>query len=230
MLQSLLQWMGYGLCHQLPERSFFGGGVQVSVCARDTGIYIGILLSLAMIAAVHRGSRPRGFPTRAGWVAIALMIGAMAIDGVTEYSGLRPTTNELRLITGLLAGYAIGALIAPMINDELWRGGSRERVLNTPWRLAIWIASVPVAYAAVYWALPLLGVGYPILVAVAIVAALVAVNLIMVCMLPVFERRADTWRQTIAPIAVAIVVAFVEIWLSALLREAFVTTANRIIG
>ena len=117
-LQALLHWMGYGLCHQLPERSFFGGGVQVPVCARDTGIYFGVLLSLGLVSVIHKGSRPRGFPTRAGWVAIAMMIATMAVDGGTEYAGLRGTTNELRLITGLLSGFAIGALIAPMINDE----------------------------------------------------------------------------------------------------------------
>jgi uncharacterized membrane protein len=230
VLQQFLHWLGYGLCHQLPERSFFGGGVQVSVCARDTGIYFGILISLAIIAALHRGSRPRGLPTRSGWVVIALMVGAMALDGVTEYSGMRPTTNELRLITGLLAGFAIGAVIAPMINDELWRTGSSEHVLNTPRRLAIWVAAVPVAYVVVYWGLPLLGVGFPILVAMAIVAALTAVNLIMVAMLPVFERRADGVRQTLAPIAVAVVVAFVEIWLSGLLRDFLVTAVTRAVS
>ena len=227
MLQAILHWIGYGLCHQLPERSFFGGGVQVPVCARDTGIYLGVLLSLAIIAVVHRGSRPRGLPTRAGWFAIALMAGAMALDGGTEYAGLRGTTNELRLITGLLAGFAIGAVIAPMINDELWRTGSNERVLDTPWRLAIWLSAVPIAYAVVYWAMPLLGVGYPILVAIAIVATLTAVNLVMVSMLPAFERQADGLWQALPPIAVAVAVSFVEIWLAGLLRTALVAAATR---
>jgi len=230
LLQAILHWMGYGLCHQLPERSFFGGGVQVPVCARDTGIYLGVLLSLAIISALHRGSRPRGLPTRSGWVAIALMVGAMALDGVTEYAGLRGTTNELRLITGLLCGFAIGALVTPMINDEMWRHGSSEHVLNTPWRLAIWVSAVPVAYAAIYWGLPLLGVGYPILIAVAIVATLTSINLVMVCMLPAFERRADTWRQALPAIAVAVAVSFAEIWLAGLLRGALVSAATRLGG
>jgi len=230
LVQAVLHWMGYGLCHQLPDRSFFGGGVQLPVCARDTGIYIGILVSLALISRLHQGSRPRELPTRSGWIAIALMIGTMALDGGTEYAGLRSTTNELRLITGLLAGFAIGAVITPMINDEMWRTASPERVLNTPWRLAIWISAVPVTYAAVYWGLPRLGIGYPILVAVAIVATLAAVNLIMVCMLPPFERRADSLRQTLVPIAIAVAVAFVEMWLAGLLREALVALVTRFAG
>ncbi|MDR3685764.1 MAG: DUF2085 domain-containing protein [Coriobacteriia bacterium] len=230
MLQAVLHWMGYGLCHQLPERSFFGGGVQLPVCARDTGIYIGVLVSLALISWLHRGSRPRELPTRSGWIAIALMIGAMALDGGTEYAGLRSTNNELRLITGLLAGFAIGAVITPMLNDELWRTGSQERVLNTPRRLAIWIAAVPVTYAVVYWGLPLLGVGYPILAALAIVGTLTSVNLIMVCMLPPFERRAERLSQALAPIAVAVAVAFLEMWLAGLLRGALVALAIRLAG
>jgi uncharacterized membrane protein len=230
VLQAILHWMGYGLCHQLPERSFFGGGVQVPVCARDTGIYFGVLLSLAIISVVHRGSRPRGLPTRVGWVAIALMVGAMGLDGGTEYAGLRGTTNELRLITGLLAGFAIGAIIAPMINDELWRTGSHERVLDTPWRLALWLTAVPIAYAVIFWGLPLLGIAYPILVAFAIVGTLTSVNLVMVCMLPPFERRADGLRQALPPIAVAVAVSFAEIWLSGLLRTMLVAAATRLGG
>ena len=136
-------------------------------------------------------------PSNAAWVAMALMVGAMALDGVTEYMGMRSTTNELRLITGLLAGFAIGALVAPMINDELWRTSSRERVLDTPWKLAAWLAAVPLAYVLVYWGLPLLGVGYPILVAAFIVGTLTAVNLVMVCTLPPFERRAEQLSQSV---------------------------------
>ena len=60
MIQSFLHWLGFGLCHQLPERSFFGGGTQVPVCARDTGIYLGFMLSLiADLARAQGGPPPR---------------------------------------------------------------------------------------------------------------------------------------------------------------------------
>ena len=167
-------------------------------------------------------------PTRAGWVAIVLMIGSMALDGGTEYAGLRTTTNELRLITGLLAGFAVGALLTPMLDDELWRTGSRDHVLDTPWRLAGWIAAVPVSYAVIFWGLPLLGIGYPILAAVAIVVTLTAVNLVLVCMLPFFERRADHLWQAWAPLLVACAVGWIEIWAAAAIRTGVVALAARI--
>jgi len=228
MLQAFLHWMGYGLCHQLPERSFFGGGVQVPVCARDTGIYIGFLVSLAVIALVHRGSRPKEFPPTSTWIAIGLMIGSMALDGGTEYAGLRSTTNELRLITGLLAGFAIAAILAPMLNDELWRSAARERVLDTPWRLAIWLAAVPLCYVVVFWGLPLLGVIYAIVVAVAIVGTLTAVNLVIVCMLPMFERRAERFSDLWLALLIAAGLGFVEIQLSWLLRAGLVALAGNV--
>jgi uncharacterized membrane protein len=220
--------MGYGLCHQLPERSFFGGGVQAPVCARDTGIYFGVLISIALISALHRGRRPREFPPAMTWVAIALMIGAMGLDGVTEYSGLRTTTNELRLITGLLAGFAIGAILMPMINDELWRRASKERVLDTPEKLLIWLAAVPVSYAVIYRGLPFLGIGFPLLIAAAILGTLSAINLIMVCMLPMFERRAEKLWQAWGALLGALALSFLEIWLSGLLRVALVALAAKV--
>jgi uncharacterized membrane protein len=227
VVAAILHWMGYGLCHQLPERSFSAGGIQVPVCARDTGIYIGVVVSLALISVLHGGRRPMKFPRWSGWTAIALMIGAMGLDGTTEYAGLRTTTNELRLITGLLAGFAIGAIIVPMLNDEMWRVSSPERVLDTPLRLAVWLAAVPAAYAVVWWLLPLLGVVYPILVAVAIVATLAAVNLIVVCMLPPFERRATSLVSAAPQIAIAVGIAFAEMWLAGLLRDALTVVAAR---
>ena len=228
VLQSFLQWFGFGLCHQLPERSFYGGALQVPVCARDTGIYVGFLVSLVVISAVHRGSRPREFPAPAGWVAVGLMIAAMGLDGVSSYAGLRTTTNELRLITGLLAGYAIAAVLTPMINDEFWRTGSRERVLDPGGRLLVWLGTVPLTFVAVFFGAPLLGVGYPLLVVATILATLTAVNLVLVCLTPPFERKADRLTDGWAAILAALALSFLEIWLSGLLRLWLESVASRL--
>lgn len=228
MLQSFLTWLGFGLCHQLPERSFFGGGVQVPVCARDTGIYFGFVISLAVIAAVHRGSRPRSFPALSGWVAIGLMIGAMGIDGVSSYAGWRTTTNDLRLITGLLAGFAIAALLAPMLNDELWRTGSQERVLAPAWRLFTWLAAIPLSFLAIRYVAPLFGVGYPIMVAIAIVVTLTSVNLVMVCLTPPFERRADRLSDAWLALLLGLGLTILEIWLSGLLRLGLIALVGKV--
>lgn len=228
MLQTYLHWFGFGLCHQLPERSFFGGGVQLPVCARDTGIYFGFCLAVALTWFLHRPERPREFPTPTGWVVFALMLGSMALDGVTEYSGLRSTTNELRLITGLAAGFAIAMLVVPMLNDTLWRLSHRVHVLDPGWRLAVFSAAVPVAYVVLWWGAPLLGVGYAILATLAILVTLTCVNLVMVGLLPWFDRKAETWTDILTPAALAFVLACFEIFLAGMLRVWLNALAARI--
>ena len=218
MLQSILHGLGYGLCHQLPERSFFGGGTQVPVCARDTGIYLGFVVSLALISLLHRPNRPKQFPGVAGSVAIILMITAMAIDGVSSYGGFRTTTNDLRLITGILTGFAMAAIVVPMLNDELWVRAANERVLSPVWRLLAWLAGVPVVFATVRWLAPFLGVLYPAIVAVAVLVTLTTVNLVIVGLFPLFERRAERLSDAWLAILIALTLSGIEIAASGLLR------------
>jgi uncharacterized membrane protein len=228
VLQQFMHWLGFGLCHQLPERSFFGGGVQLPVCARDTGIYVGFCVAMVLVWALHRPERPRDLPSPLGWTAFALMVGSMAIDGGSQYLGFRTSTNELRLMTGLLCGFGIAMLLVPMLNDCVWRTANNSRVLDPPWRLGVFVAAVPVLYAAVWWGAPLLGIAYPVAVAVAVLITLTCVNLVMVCITPWFERKAvrlvDVWPAAL----VALALSFLEVWLAGLLRYALVALAGRI--
>ena len=198
MLDALFRAVGYGLCHQLPERSFAAGGYQLPVCARDTGIYIGFALSLLVIALLERGRKPLEAP-RVPWLVLgAAFLGAMAYDGVTSYAGLRSTTNDLRLITGLLAGYALPLLVVPMLNSQMWRGLSGVRLFEGA-RGWLWLVSLPIGYAVATWVLPVTGVLYPVLTTIAIIVTFLAVNLVFVTLIPHFERRAgklrDAWMQ-----------------------------------
>lgn len=228
MLESALHWLGFGLCHQLPERSFFGGGVQVPVCARDTGIYVGFCAALVLLWLLHRPKRPNGFPGTAGWIAFGLLVGSMALDGGTQYLGLRSSTNALRLITGILSGFAIAMLIAPMLNDCVWRRSDNVPVLAPAWRLGVFLTAAPIVYASVWWGAPVLGVAYPVLVGVAVLVTLVCVNLVMVCITPWFERKANTLRDVWPAALVALIVALLEVWLAAMLRYGLVGLVERV--
>jgi uncharacterized membrane protein len=218
MLQDLLHWMGYGLCHQLPERSFFGGGVQVPVCARDTGIYLGFVIAFIVIAVIHRGDRPREFPPATAWVLMGVFLAAMGFDGVSSYAGLRETTNSLRLITGLGVGFSAAAIVFPMLQDELWRTQTQNRVLDPTWRLLVWLAGVPLAFVAIRWGAPFLGVAYPVVVAASTVATLAAVNLVIVAMLPPFDRQGERLRDVLVPVLLAVLAAIAEIAVAGFLR------------
>src|SRR5262245_11882327 len=47
----LVYGIGSGICHQLPERSFYLWGRQLPVCARCAGIYAGAALTVIVMAA-----------------------------------------------------------------------------------------------------------------------------------------------------------------------------------
>lgn len=227
MLERFLHWVGFGLCHQLPQRSFFGGGIQLPVCARDTGIYVGFVVALTAIALLHRPSRPRGFPSPRTWFVLAAFVGAMVFDGVTSYAGLRATTNDIRLLTGLMAGFAAAAMLAPILNDVLWRQSDAARVLDPAWRLVAWMALLPATFVAVRWGAGYLGIGYPLLVTACIFATFSAINVAIVSMRPKFDRASARLGQVWPQVVIALVMTLAELEASALMREFIFRFATR---
>jgi uncharacterized membrane protein len=108
---STLFWnIGYAFCHQLPDRSFFFADLQLPLCARDTGTYLGFLIVFAYWVVLKRyrnGSNPDLLVL--AFAAVGMLF--FVIDGVSSYSGVYSTNNAIRLFTGLLMGVAIGLLL-----------------------------------------------------------------------------------------------------------------------
>lgn len=227
VLDAWMHWLGYGLCHQLPERSFFGGSHQVPVCARDTGIYLGFTVAFAILALVWGRSRPTEMPH---WSALAVAAAGvlwMAWDGVTSYAGWRVTTNDLRFATGLATGWAIAVVIFPMLNGELWRRAGRGRGPAGWLGTLLWIAPAPIVFLIVRDAFPFLGIGYPLLVSACILFTFGAVNLVVVTLVPPFERRAERLRDAWLPILLALGLTAAELALTAWLKLVLVGIASR---
>lgn len=220
MLQEFFDALGFGLCHQLPQRSFFAGGFQLSVCARDTGIYLGFAIGLLVLWLIARKGRPIDLPRWPVLVIVALFVVAMGVDGVTSYAGLRQTTNDIRLITGLMTGWALATLTFPMLNSQLWTNCRSGRVPDGPAQVAAWLVGLIAAFTALRWVAPLLGVVYPLLLAVAIFATFTAVNLVFVGLVPAFERKARTITDLLPALAIAFLLTLVELAATAWLRSA----------
>ena len=227
-METLLHWIGFGLCHQLPERSYFGGGVQVPVCARDTGIYVGFAVGLAILALLERGRRSSDAPPLLSGIALVGFIGMMALDGLTSYMGLRVTTNELRLFTGTLAGFALSAFTLPLLNGQLWVAPGSGRVLPTARQFGLFSLAAAGTTALVGLAGPAFGVAYPLTVGASILLTFTAVNLVIVCLLPWFERKARRLRDAWVPVGIAFGLSIIELAFSAALKNWMLVIAERV--
>jgi uncharacterized membrane protein len=228
MIDAALHWLGYGLCHQLPDRSFFAAGHQLPVCARDTGVYLGFVVALLVMTAFDRGRRRTGMPP--AWllgVGFAALV-AMGWDGITSYAGLRATTNLIRLATGTGVGFAIALVIGPLLNTQLWRRRSDERVLGSPVEGLVWCAAAPVTFALTLWGGPSLGILYPLAVGVAILVTFTAVNLVLVSLVPYFERAHDHLRDAWPALLCAFALSLVEFALADWLRLALLSLVRRV--
>ena len=228
MVNTALHWLGYGLCHQLPDRSFFGGGQQLPVCARDTGIYLGFVVALLVMTRLDRGRRRTGMPP--AWllgVGFAAIV-ALGWDGITSYAGLRTTTNVIRLATGTGAGFAIALVIGPLLNTQLWRQRSEERVLGSPIEGVMWCLAAPVTFAATLWGGPLIGIAYPLTVAVAVLVTFTAVNLALVSLVPSFERTFDRLRDAWPAVLWALALSLLEFVLADWARLALLSLIKQV--
>ena len=98
--------VGAMICHQLPERSFHLWGVQLPVCARCTGIYVGSAVFALAGRLLPRAERPAA---RAALIASAVPTAATL---VFEWSTGQTPSNTTRALAGVPIGAAVAWVIA----------------------------------------------------------------------------------------------------------------------
>jgi uncharacterized membrane protein len=93
------------LCHGKPERCLYLFDVPMPICARCTGIYVGVLGGLMLFPLMPW--------LREKWMRVAAFaaLAPLAVDGLTQLAGLRESTNPLRIATGVITGLAFGLWI-----------------------------------------------------------------------------------------------------------------------
>jgi uncharacterized membrane protein len=79
-------------CHRLSDRSFFICNRQFHICARCTGLLVGMFLSLILLLLPARNYIALLFP---------VFLGILLLDGLTQHFHLRKSNNLLRFFTGI---------------------------------------------------------------------------------------------------------------------------------
>jgi uncharacterized membrane protein len=137
-----LEFIGYGACHQRLNLSFSYMQEHMPVCSRCAGIYIGIILSAALILLFERKIRNQ-FSGRKITAVTVILFAVMAAESVLSSLKIIPSYNSVRFLTGYSVGWFLPLLILPLLNSVVFGPGvcQPEQYLKKAWHFVIWIFS-----------------------------------------------------------------------------------------
>jgi uncharacterized membrane protein len=95
------------ICHQLPDRAWHLWGHPLALCARCTGLLLGVTLGTAWGFFLRRNGRP-AVPGRR-WLLLSILL--MAVDITAPWAGGYQNTLLSRSLTGAF----VGCLAAPYL-------------------------------------------------------------------------------------------------------------------
>jgi len=90
----------YLFCHGIPERCFTIRGQTFPICARCTGLLIGVAAGFLLPATGY-------LPSVVAIGLALLLVAPLLVDGFTQLAGLRHSTNSLRIATGATGGLGV---------------------------------------------------------------------------------------------------------------------------
>lgn len=228
--------IGYAVCHRITERSFTIGGRQMPLCARCTGMYLGVFLSFITPILARRSHWIRLPPKRVS-VVLGVFILLFAVDGINSYSHFfenaphlyRPQ-NWLRLVTGMGAGLSMGTIVFPALAQTLWRDqinlapvGQLRELAGLILISALIVVLVLVGQPVVLYILGLAS-------AAGVLFILTAIGVMLLLILTRRDARALEFRQVALPIAGGLLFAVLQIGIIAYARYAITGTMTGIPG
>lgn len=209
--------IGYAICHRLPHHSLVIGGRQLPLCARCTGIYLGVAASLATMTWLGR-RRCAELP-RPGLLAVLLtFIAVMGVDGLNSYLTLYPgmphlyePQNWLRLFSGMLHGIALASLLYPIFNQTVWADVEWTPALRNLGELALMVVTGAAGVGLTLARLPVLLYPLALIGGGGVLTMLTMINIVILVTMARRENRTRTWRQAMALLAVGLAAALVEV-------------------
>ncbi len=121
-------FIGSLVCHQIPGRTLFIDGIPLPLCARDTGIYLGIFIVL--VYCIARGKiKADGVPSTRISIVLTILMIPMMVDAVTSYVSIRQTDNITRLVTGIFFGMSLAVFLIPAANFKAY-GVNKLKVVD----------------------------------------------------------------------------------------------------
>ena len=211
------KWIGYALCHQMPDRSFIAHEHQYPLCARCTGMYLGFVTGVIFLLLRGRTKAAR-LPPQPIIVLLVGFIMIMGIDGVNSTISIIPnapqlyhTTNLHRIITGTLYGLALSALFPPIFNSAIWSEPSGERTIKN-WRelgVLLLVAAIEIAILLAFTDQMLIPIS--IITIGGILLLLSLLNSVIMLSVRKMENAVSAWRQLALPLLFGLALGLIEV-------------------
>ena len=112
-----MERMGSAVCHQMAERSFIFDGMQMPLCARCTGIYIGAFFAFCFFFLKKRMGNGRPFSVMQALLT-GLAVLPVGIDGVGSYLGFWESSQLMRIFSGSLVGAVVPGFLLMAVNMD----------------------------------------------------------------------------------------------------------------
>lgn len=156
-LENKARAAGYAVCHQIESHRIDFAGRYLPLCARCTGMFLGTLVSLALL---QKRKHAAGNPSKVFQVILVIFLSAFIVDGVNSTLSLFPVIpqlyapdNLLRLITGFMMGMVIGNLVMVLWHQTWWKQMSALPALSD-WKHFILMIVVNALVGLIVWLQP----------------------------------------------------------------------------
>jgi Ni/Fe-hydrogenase subunit HybB-like protein len=142
-------------------------------------------------------------------------------DWGASHLGLYESSNNIRFITGFLAGSSIMSIVFPVFNYQYYKQSSNARIFKSPKQLIVYFLIIAIFIAATLLRFSFLSLFYYYLSALSVFFTFFFINLLMLLLIPVFANRAHRLisRFLILPSIISLVLTFLELFISYKLHE-----------
>lgn len=231
-LMGKLDAVGYAICHRIDARSFQINGIPMPLCARCTGIYLGVMTSFLVMFASGR-TRVSRLPPAKVIAVLVFFVAVMGFDGINSYihlfpgaSGLYEPHNWLRLVTGMYCGVAMFNVVFPVFNGVVWRNADPQRGINNLRELAGLCAVAGCVVLLVLTERPVFLWVFGFLSTIGVVLILTMIGTVLFLSITRFDRNAIAWRHLMIPLMAGLTIAVIEIGAIDIVRYALTGTWN----
>lgn len=209
--------VGYAICHRIAVRSFHTQDRPLPLCARCTGIYLGVITGLVFLVQRGRG-RSSGLPPTNLLLVMALSGAALAFDGLNSYLSLftfyRPLYqphNILRLVTGMGFGLAMISVMLPIFNSIAWAAPDSAPALRSFKEMGVIYGIGAGVCAAVLIDQPALRAVLGLISAVGVVLMFGVIGTVIFLIGTRRENTITRWRDLLLPVLAGVVFTFAVI-------------------